>query len=331
MDILQRQNLPRQIPIEETGRSYGFYAKIVFDVIAVLAALGFSYSYNAYLDGARGALAAVITAILFLTVSLLETFFTREWGRRFFILLLQTIALAVFFYDLPLMTISLAAGAMLAFSVWGELDARHDLKNSLEIKFLRIGKRTMGKVISGFIFLILIFYTPHFDPKTNFIPRNAFRVLYSGTTGVVHAVYSELNFGGSVRTLVEDLAKLQVNKAPSYQNVSPELREKAALEIAGGWLKGIKENINVKISGDEPAEEVLYSMIAVANKQWSEKLGDQITFGFVISLFVILRFMAPLFYWGVILLALVIYQILLAINVVHISSESRSQEVIEYS
>ncbi|MFQ5753635.1 MAG: hypothetical protein ACE5HI_16720, partial [bacterium] len=288
------------------------------------------YVYSKYLVAEAGLSLLFQALAVFLIFSTLQLFFTKEIGRRFLILILQTTAFLFFFYTYDLRILAISAGVMIVLPLFGEMLGRRELGNALEIKFFKTAKPLLAKWTTALIIVLILLYLPQWDQDSIFISKDNFRGFYSWAAGVASTFYPRVDFNSTFGELAEGLSETQLRGDPTFRNLPPraqsELLERTSLQVSGS----LSRSLGIQILPDEPVSDVFYDFIVKLLRGWREQFGNFFLAAWGLSIFFVLRGFGTIFYWAISFVSFLIYQILFSSGFVHIIGETRTHEVIEY-
>lgn len=311
----------------------GFYKAIILDALTVFSALVVSYVYKLYFLGGTGLLLVILSIAGFALFYLFETLLQKSFWRRISVLLLQIIVLLSFFYNLPYKFLTSAALIVFFLLFWGEEKSRAELKNGLEIRFFKVVKPLLAKLTTAMILFAIILYLPGWNPDKNLLPEKVFQPFFNSLTKTAERFYPEIRFNSSLEDFAVSAVRFNLNKNPDFLALEPADKEKileqSTEEMVGslGKVFGIEAQKEKK----ESLGSVVYKFLFRVFKQWQENLGGLFLAGWMLGVFFIFRAFGTLFRLGVAVLAFIVYQGLLYLNVIHIKEENQIHEVVEYS
>lgn len=322
---ISKENLLEKVPVETLIRPKGFYKEIGFDVLAVLSAAWVGYACNAFLrTGAVWDFA--ISIFPFLIITAFETILIRSLGRRFLILLLETLVLFAFFLEDPAVYLLSAGGIFLVFSLWGEISSRTEIMNSIGVSFLRFSAPVFKKTITGLILFTIIIYVPNWNDENVFISPQAFGGVFVWMTGIAHGFYPEINFNSTVNDLAKEITRYQLTNSPSYKNL-PEGAQQSVLNAALPEVTSkLKQVFGENLTGNEEVNFVTYKLILNSLNRWRVDFGTWFIIAWIAVVFLASRSIGALVWWIAALVALLIYEILVAINFIAIRGETVTKE-----
>ncbi len=325
------QNLIKEVKAESVVVQPAFYKPLVFDVLTVLSAVVVSYFYKGFLAGGTSWLTMAVVLAVFYAFSSLQIFFTKSFGRRFSILVLEAIALVSFFYDLQPNFLLLAMGIVLVFLLWGEIASRYEYENGVKIKFFRVIKPVFRKITTALILLFLLLYIPHWNSGSIFISQDVFKSVYDPAANFAHTLYPQLDFTSTIDKLATDVTKQELQNDPAYQKLSSAEQDNEVRNSVDQFFKKYNmDNMATPITVGEPTYKVAYDVIFYNLNKWHAQSGDAFIAIWAIVVFFLLRGIAAIFWWIASLIAFLIYEILLAFDFMHIAGENVTHEVIEF-
>ena len=326
----QKQNLLNQVSSVTITRPPGFYKSIVLDALTVLAALATGWFFSGFVSRGTGYGFFLLSAGIFMILSLLSTLFTKWLGRRSFIVVLECLALVVFFTGEEVRLFLVALGLLLVFFFWGEIAGRRGLHNALTVQFFRVVRLNFSKVTTGIILAYLVLYYPHLDRENALVPKAAFAGVFDWGGGVVRQFYGDIDLSGPLDRVVKRIYEINLNQDPSYKALTPPQREQAIAEQVRTFIASLSESIGYAIEAQQTVEDVFYGVFTKTLNDLKIRFGPLFFVGWVVAIFVVIRGLGAIFYWAIGGLAFFIYQMLLSLNFVTILNEPKSQEVIEY-
>jgi len=326
-----KQNLIKQIPAERIPRPAGFYKLIVLDVLTVGGALGFGYLYKLYLGDKTTLTILTIGLGLFACLSALQVLLMKNFGRRFFVLALETILMLGFFYDSPANILLSAALCLIGFFSLGEIMSRREASNSLEMKFFRVMKPFFTKFMTGMVLALILLYIPQWNPENIFISEAAFNGFFGQTIKLVHSFYPEINFTSSIGDMAQDVARVSLRDQKEFIGLTPGIQSQVVTRTAEELITSWSSKVGMVIKETQSTSNVFYNLAVEGLNNLYKKFGGGLLTAWAIVAFLIIRGFGALFYWAVAGITFIVYQIFLVLDVVRIIGESRTHEVLEFS
>ena len=304
------------------------------DVLTVLSAFASSYSLRRFLEDA--AIIPLALSVSFLVIfSCFEIFLIKSPARRFFILVLETLALLSFFFGEPLQLLFVIGSVIVVFLFWGEALSRSEARNSVEIRFFRTVGPLVKKTITALSFLIVLLYVPQWSKGDNLISKRWFESVTVSSAKIADSFYPELNFHSNVRDLSLSLAKYELKGNDLFKNMPPSMQKQTLEQVTNQIIAGASEYAGkytgINLSGNEALSDVLYAVVDSTLENWRLSFGNWFLFAWAAALFLSVRSFGTLFWRAAAFLGFCFYQLLVALNIFHIRGESATRETIEFS
>ncbi len=327
----ENQNLIKQVSTEKIERPRGFYVSIALDAVSVVLAGLTGFLYANYLSyGWHWAWVFLPLAPL-AVLSAFSMLLTRKLTRRLGVVALEVVAIFIFFLNLDFVFVLSAAAATYGFMAWGEVLGRQEMENSMELKFLKVIRPQLNKMITALVLMGVLLYLPQWDAQRSFFSETSFDRLYSFSSSFAGRLYPELNFNSSMETFIRSFARLQLKDDPGFFLLLAPAQERIITESASKLMQSFGQGLNINFSPQQPLSRVFYDFLLDKLKVWEERFGSQFLFAWAVVVFFLLRGVGTLFYWLVAGLAFFLYELALALDWIHLLGESRTHETIEYS
>ncbi|MBI3588940.1 MAG: hypothetical protein HY093_00800 [Candidatus Liptonbacteria bacterium] len=320
------ENFINQTPVEKASAPRGFYKSLVLDTLTVLTAALFSLSYYLFLNDRVTFPIPVLILIIFSILSTLEVLLIKSLKRRTLVLVLEALALFLFFLNLPNGLLVTAFGLTLFFLVWGEMNGRREVSNTLEPSYFRVSRITISKIVSALALMAAIIYFPKFDARENFISPAKFGSVFNWASDVVSKIYPEVNLNGTVSDFASKLAEAEIEKTPEYKNLPVPNQEKIKQAAIESIIAKFNEQLKIENKGSENLVDIAYKIVSSKIEQIKNQFSDQFRIVWTIILFLTIRSL------GVILVPLaaglnyLVIQLLLTAGFIFISGETRTKE-----
>jgi len=323
------QNLLEQIPIEKIFKPKGFYKEIILDFLTVASALYFSYSARDFLEtGAITGLALGVFPILIF--SSLEVILLKSLSRRFFVLVLEAIALLSFFYDYQIAYLAAAGGFFLLFSIWGEILSRSEVISSIEVRFVKSTSPLLKKTVTALALLVIILYIPQWNDKNVFISERSFGSIFIWSTGFVHNLYPEINFNSTVDDLAKGVVMYEITGTHPYEDLPDVAKSALSNQLVIQTSEQLKKFLGGGVRGDEKISDVFYKIVVDSLGKWKEQFGPWFIAAWAAIVFLMARSFGVLFWWFSVYISFLIYQILVAVNFIAIRGETTTKESVVF-
>lgn len=322
------ENFIKQIPLERESMPRGFYKAIILDSLSVLSAGFFSYSYYIYLAGKVSFWFPTIALAVFAIFSIFETILIKDLKRRTLVVVLEIFALFTFFYTLPSGLLVTAMGVSLLFSVWGEINARAEIANTMEPNYFKVARAKGAKLISAVVLMIIIIFFPKFNVRQNFLSRPTFDGLFNWTSDMIEKIYPSVNLKGTVSDFANDLAASQTQKIPGFETLPVPVQDKTTKEAAKTILENISSKVKNDAKPDESVKDVLYNIITSNIEKLKDEHSAQFRLIWTILLFLIIRSFGVILVPVIAIIIYILIHLMLALNFIFVAGETRTKETL---
>ena len=309
----------------------GLYKAIALDAFAVLSAIFFSYAYRNFLDGSTGVRLPILALSVFCIFSVLSVLLIRSFRERLLIVFLETIGFFAFFYDVSLEVLLPTALLLFFFLLWGEIAARQEIAGLMHVGFFRVSKLQLRRVVTGLIVMTIVLYLPQWQNSDLLISRDTFRIFYDWAGGIVRSFNSDIDYTSSFENLATSIIRADLKNDPTFQNLSDADKNSLVDAKVNQISNELSQYTGVPIIPIESADQVLHKLLTNYIREWRNSYGLWFLTGAGIVLFLTIQGIGIIFQWLAIGMAFILYQLLLAFNVIHISGETRTRETIEFS
>lgn len=330
-NLLQRQNLVSRTQGIRVVRPGALYKSIALNVITVLGAFAFSYTYRGYLNGTYSITIPFLTLTFFCACSALCAILIKSFGERSVTLIFEAIGCIAFFYDQPMNILMPVALLLIIFFFWGEITSRQEVKELMHLRFYRVAKLQLKKVVTGIVIMVVILWVPQWETKDSFIPQDTFRAFFDLSGGVTKNFYPDLNFTGTFHDLIDSFIRSQLKADEAFN----KLNEAAQQTLINQKTEQVVSDINTKsgtsIQPQDEANQAFYELLIATIKQWRNMYGIWFVILWGVGIFFAIQSVGIFFQLVAILVAFIFYQLLIAFNVAHITGETRTKETIEFS
>lgn len=298
--------------------------------MTVGAAFGSSYSLKLFLE--NGAIVPLALSVSFLVIfSCFEIFLIKSLTRRFFILVFETIALLSFFFEEPFQFLLVAGLVIIVFLFWGEVSSRSEARNSVEVRFFKAVGPLVKKTITALSFLIVLLYLPQWSKGNNLISKGWFESTTALSARIAESFYPELNLHSSVRDFSLSLAKYRLVGNDLFNTLSPATQKQNLDQVSNQIVGSLSAYTGMNLSGKEAIGGVLYSIVDSTLERWRVNFGNWFLFVWATGIFLSIRGFGALFWRVVAFFGFSVYELLVALNILHVRGESIMRETIEFS
>ncbi len=310
---------------------------ITLDILAVLTAGSFGYSFARYLAGGTSFWLVLAALFVWSAVSVLEGFLQKNISRRFLVVFLESIALVAFFYSYAWQVLVATAIAVLLCLMWGYVSVRRELRNTVEMRFFTASGKVIGKIITAALIFMILMYGSLMNNNNGslFVSQNGFYVFFNWAAGFVNNFYPTIPLTGSFGDFAQSAARIQLQNNPVFQNLTPAEQSAAiaqsANQIMGTFSGAASSSAPVASStANEPASSAFYGYFSSLAARLQARFGNGFIGAWGLALFLVLRSIGIVAVWAAQFVSLIFYEALLAAGFMKISEQTTTKEVIEY-
>lgn len=306
---------------QETEIDFANLKVNVIAIIGIILSFGFSFfihrTYELSGDLTVNIIVALLFAALFLVMVFLQSIFIKDIGRIGTILFLEVSVMLIPF--IFLLSGFLFTGLLLTFLFlfWGSYSSKNELQYSMKTRIFRLSRFVLPKAITGLSIFVAAGYMSVFQDQGLVISEQAFRRIALPADGIVQAVFPGLSLEDSFEEAV-----IKLN--PESKTLSA--KEKEAL------IKSKQDNISGILRYNFESRDSFISIFYDAYKFHARKLSEsrKVVALSVLgaAIFLIIKSVGMPISWLVALVAVIIYEILVALGFAIVVLETRSKEIV---
>jgi hypothetical protein len=308
----------------------GFYKSIFLDIFSVLGAALFSGAYYWYLTRGLSIWVLLVALMFFAVLSAIQIFLARNNLRRFFVIILESIALVSFFWADDPRILVITGLVMLGTLSWGYFSGHARLKNSIEIPFFTATSSVLSKFTTGALLFMILIYVPQINGNALVVSQKNFSTFFDWTAGTINGFYPELQLTGSFGGFAQSFSKMELQNNPNFQDLSASQQDAAVTQASNQFVAGFSPNASTSIATSTPTSDAFYNVINGLLSGWQSQYSGWFDVGWVTVLFFALRTLGILFVWVGQFMSLVVYEILLASGFMKVAEETHTKEIITF-
>lgn len=308
----------------------------MLDIVAVLIAGLFGYSFAKYLAGGISFWFVLAALLLWCAIAVLEGFLQKKAARRFWVIVLESLALIGFFYRYAWQALGITFVLVLLCLLWGYFSGRRQLQNAIEVRFFTTSGKVVGKVITAAVIFMIVMYASLANNNGNFfVSESGFDAFFSWSAGFINNFYPTVPLTGSFNDFAEAVARMQLQGNPAFQSLTPADQD-AALASSAQQMAAMFSNSSSTASTTaaaviaEPTSNVFYGYFQGLFAEWQARFNNLFVGAWGLVLFLILRSIGIIVVWVGQFVALMFYELLLATGFMKISEEPATKEIIGY-
>ena len=311
-----------------------------FTKIIILAAVAiiFSFLFGYFLKmvvlgkGSNFSILSFSAASIFLAFYFLNVIFIKSLWRANLIILLESLAFLIVFYNM--ISLNILVGALAAFLVllWGNYAGRDELENTLKVKFWRIGKRTVPKGIFALALFIGVVYAGAAiqEKKEMFISQAAFKKLIEPVlqSGLTQKFLPGFDANLSTEELFKNLAEKQVEGNQQLNLLPAAAKNQLISQAAAETQKRLSEFLGITLNSNMDILTAIYDAGIKKFTSLSDNAKMAVPITLAVLLFLTIIGLTLPIRWIISLIAFLLYEIFLALGFAESTLEGRSREII---
>ncbi len=329
------KSLIDKVSRNETGFNSSIIKIYALAVVGVISFFLFGFFLKLFIfEGAVNSfLFLIIAATGFLIIFLLQVFFIKTLWIANLIILVGTVGLFISFYDKISSILLITILAVFLILLWANYSGNRELKNIIKIRFFRISKIVLPRVIIGLaLFISVVYYINISQAEEFFISKSSFEKIIAPVGTLVQGlnIIPNFDFSLSIEELARNIAQKQINESPQFRILSQATKEQLVNETAKETRKRIFEFLGVSamVKPDSALSEVLYGAMAEKFLNLSQNTKNVILAIMAILLFLTIKIIAIPVRFIISILAWLIYEILLSSGFARVALEKKGKEML---
>jgi len=206
--------------------------------------------------------------------------------------------------------------------------AWRNVQNNLKIRFFQAGRAAATKFSTALsVFMAIAYIIVAMTGSTSFVSKDVFTNILIGGSGIIKSFYPDFSFDNSLRENVRLVALEQINRDSRLSSLSVEEKNLFVNKTILNYEESASNLFGVPVDPQSKLSDALFNVVTIKVNELFSLYGVVTYFIIVILVAIILRSIAPIVYWSVLILGFLVYQLILSLNFAHIELESRSKEV----
>lgn len=308
----------------------GFYKSLVFDFVIVISSIAAGIVFQKFLAEQSAFIWALIAMGVFAVFSVLGSLLTKNYGHRVLVIALEAVGFILPFLGLAPDILGISFGVMFILLFWGENLSRADAENSVEIRFFRIIKRPLSKILSALALVGVILYLPAWSQSSALISRASFDSIFGLTTKVVAGLYPEYQFGSNLGAFAQSIAQGQLEKDAQFNLLPPAIRTKVLDDASGKLLDSFSQAAGIQLNPQDTFAAVAYDFLNKSLRDLRTKFGTTFIVFWALVVFLTVRGLSALLGYPIALLAYLLYQIMISMRIIKVTTENKPHEIVEF-
>lgn len=333
---------------EESEEDRSFWKVLILAVLGAGSAFLSFFLFDKFLVEGNlvRLLGSALFAVIFLSLFVLQVFFTKSRLKLGLVSFVQAFAPILFFtdrlYPVPSMPLIVAFAIFFILLVGAAMKGKREIANSLNVKFFPVAKSIVSRVTAGLLIAFSVqLYLTYFvwgGFNENFSRRLVNQTLASSEP-VIKIALTEVSFDGAVDDFFRALAESQLRKIKvggegaeevEFHRLLPDEQDRIIGEVALA-LRVQAEKVVGPLNADRPANEEVFRIVKDYVEGFSPTTQSVVNVALAALFFFSARGIAFFLYWLPEVIAFVIFKLLLVVGFAYVSLESRSREFIMLS
>ncbi len=204
-----------------------------------------------------------------------------------------------------------------------------EMKGGLSIRFARVGKVVMISFMTAIaIFISFSYIGTASTGSVSFVSKNLLSNILLSSSSLMEKVYPGFSLEKTFSDNLEALAFNQEKMNPQLALLSPEQKTIMHREIVSAYENQIIGFFGKPINFRDKTVDTLYFIVSTKMSEAASQFGAAFYLISLIFIFILVKGVAPIVYWPVIIIGFFIYQLLLAFGFATVLLEMRSKEVV---
>lgn len=336
-------NLMNPISIKNIDGPRNQWKFYLLDAWVLVGAGLFGYTFSRYLTGGFSFWLVLATLFLWGAGSVLEGFLQIKISRRFVVIFLETIALLPFFITYDVTSLLIIGLIVIVCLLWGYLSVRREIRNTIEIRFFTASGKVMGKLITAAVIFMIVIYGALMNNNGRvFVSEKTFDAFFYWSASFVNNFYPNLPLNGSLGDFAEAIARMQLQNNPQFQNLTSLQQQQALAESSNQIAANLSGAATAVITSSstqpvvvasstlsQPASNAFYAYLSALTDKAQNKFGNAFVGVWGLAIFLLLRSIGIVVVWAAQIVALIFYELLLALGFMKITEHPATQEMVE--
>lgn len=308
----------------------GFYKSLSLDFVIVVLSVFAGVAFQKFLAGQIDFIWLLVVAGVFAGVSVLGSVLTKKLGRRTLVIIFESLGFILPFLGMPIDLLAISFAVMFILLFWGEYLSHEDADNSVEVRFFRLAKRPLSKMLSALTLVAVILSIPAWGQSKSFMSKASFDSIFGLTTGVVSGLYPEYKFGSNLDAFAKSIAEGQLNKDSQFVLLPAAIKNRVLDDASVKILDALSNASGIQLNPDETFASVAYDYLNKTLNDLKQKFGTNFTILWALAVFLLVRSTATLLGYLISLIAFVAYHALISFKVIRVATENKPREIIEF-
>jgi hypothetical protein len=189
----------------------------------------------------------------------------------------------------------------------------------------------LKKAVTALLIVGIVLYIPHWKIDEAFLSESQFSRVIGWATNILSNFYPDVRLSGTVQAFAESLTLSQLKEDPDFLRLPQAVQEEAHVKAIGRTIESLRRTLAIEFAVEESLMAALYRSMTNLLETWRAAYGGEFLVAWAFAAFFILRSLAVFVYYGIAVVAFLVYQVLIAANVVMVSGETHLREIVQYT
>jgi len=308
-----------------------FWKTVTVGILTAFFAAVFSYLFFQFLTSSSGSFWLFFSALIVFSLAfLLQNVLVGSFKTLIGFVLADSLILSFFLFGRGGFYFVLGGSlAVFAFLTLAAYQGFREIKSGLSIRFIKVGKAVM----TGFMTAIAIFSSFSYigvasTGSVSFVSKDLLSGILLSSSSTIEKIYPGFSFEKTFYDNLEALAYSQESKNPQIALLSSEQKNLMHREIISAYENQIVSFFGKSINFRDKTLDTLYFIISTKMSEAARQFGTVFYVIALVFIFLLIKGVAPVVYWPVVIISFFVYQLLLAFGFATVLLEMRSKEVV---
>lgn len=309
-----------------------YWKILTLGILTSFAAGGFAYLFYRWLAHSAEAGWGMVfwVMIAFALMFLLQVILINRWRFLMAFTAIQAILLwTVFLFGSDWRVSLLGIALTLIFMGWIVYTSYREAQTVVQIRWFRLGRMIMSKFATmAALFMAMAYMAVAFSGSVSIGAKEILNSTLNRSSGLVENLYPGFSFDDTLRNNIEAVVEQRLAKNPLTYGLSDEQREIFVNQTILEYENYISDFFKTSFDIRNKTTDVLATLITTKFDQLVDTYGTVVYLAAILVVMVLVKGLAPVLYWPLLVVGFLIYQLLIAFGFVEIQLESSNREVI---
>lgn len=278
----------------------------------------------------NSALILISSLILFWSVFVLQVFFIKNAWISYLIIFLECLGLiGVFYKDILNSGIQAGIGIIFLILILANQKGRQELEYFIKIRFWRVSKTILPKVIAAVFLFSSVIYVYGFPIEEGFfISKQAFEKILSPNKILIDKFLPGFDFSSTLNEFAKKSVEKEIGGSAQFKDLPALAKNQLIAQSVKEFENKISEMAGIKIDSKLKISDVIYEALKNKLINLPANIKPYVQIFVAAFIFLILEGFAIPIRWIISIFSFIMYEILLAFGFAKIELEGGSREII---